>query len=643
MKQSISGALCLIAVGLVAGCRETPVVAQPPAAEYRDVGGASDFDQHQNIYFDKDSGFGPNGQPVYWDLESPQNPGAFYEDDSAFWWVTSPPTGASGVTGARAIKLHHYGRFRVQAKQFTARSKLYLSLRIKDDLLAPAPVFSWDGQDWTQLGGVGGKRDHIWKTQQFGVPAGARAIDNGTYVFKIGLDQYKDAMKGELLIDQIKLATDTDHSEFPPDQAGYWPRLPPSNFSNIGATMEFIPGQGAFFPFGVYDNAWISDGGTATRAGQGKKDSWKILEDAKMNCYVVHGYEQNWGSGWQTYPDEAATKWAKPAVFTKLGLQEHLAQAAAHHLKVIPNFLTDTRSYWIRHTYQTEAKDLGVLGNVMGHYANDPNILMWYPVDEWDHEDDTYGKPHLYSHLLYNTQRQRAPQRPGFMLCMGFLGPDTWRLAAEEADVLGVDSYPGDSPNIETGLQQQAQRLNDIRSVLGRAKPYILVPELWQADRKPRTSQQVVAQAYLAFIHGARGILYFRYGHPADPSVPPRLWDGVKQVGQELFGANGLSQVLLPPSRAIDFLGESKIVTCSNPAIHASLFQNAQGQRTLLTLNLKNTPVKDVRFTITDLNGGVIATRFEAGPAPKARGNAFTDDFDALQRHVYDLGTQKKD
>jgi len=639
IKPSVLIALCILSTSLLSGCRNNPAGAQQPVAEYHDVGTAADFDKNQNIYFDKDSSFGGSGWPLYWNLTSPQNPGVFYEDAPSFWWVTAPPAGASSVIGARAVKLHHYARFRVRATKFSASGNLYLTLRFKDDLLAPVPVFSWNGNDWTQLGTIGGLRDHRWKTQQLAVAEAARQRDGSTYVFKIGVDQYNAAMKGELLIDQIKLANNVGHSEFPPDIPGLWPTLPKSNFSNIGQTMEFVPGEGPFFPFGVYDDTWFTDGGSPAKAGQGKKDSWRILEEAGMNCYVIHGWEQNWGSRWDTFPDEPSTQWSKPALFVRPGLKEHLAQAAAHHLKVIPNFLTDTRAAWIKGTYQNEAKALTVLGDVMAKYDNDPNLLMWYPVDEWDHEDDSYGKPHLYSHLLYNTLHKRSPHRPGFLLCMGFLGTDTWKLAAEDGDVLGVDVYPADNEPFDKGLSNQAQRLNEIRSVVGRTKPYILVPELWQADTKPLTPAQVVAQAYVGIVHGARGILYFRYGHPADPKVSPRLWDGVKQMGQELFGPTGIAKLLLPPSKPIDFLGESKVVACSNPAIHASLFQDAQGHRTLIALNMKNSPIKGVNFTIAGLASSTVKVRFEPNRVLSARNGSFTDDFDQIQRHVYDLGS----
>ena len=323
-----------------------------------------------------------------------------------------------------------------------------------------------------------------------------------------------------------------------------------------------------------------------------------------------------------------------------------MIQASAHNLKIIPNFLTDTRAYWIQNQYKGEEQALEAMDEVMRQHADESTVLSWYPVDEWDHEDDGYGKPRLYSQLLNLEVRKNSPNRPCFMLLMGYLGTDTWQMAAEEADILAVDAYPSDVGGIEQGLALQAQRLTEMRSVMGRDKPYVLVPELAEKldDGKGKLftlrPDESVAECYMGIIHGARGILFFRNYHPAEPGVPKDLWEGPTRFSRELFGPDRLSKLLLPPSKAVDIVGESKIVKCSNLAVHASLFADAQGRRTLIALNSLQKPAKDVRFEIVDLRDGPVRTRFEAGRALAARTGGFSDDFGALQPHVYDLPAQ---
>ncbi|MGA2032105.1 MAG: hypothetical protein ABSG68_07620 [Thermoguttaceae bacterium] len=626
--------------------RATSGRAAEPVVQYRDVGGLQDFDTKQNIYFDHGEGFGGTGWPRYWNMTWGGTGGALYENDEHFWWACTPPRDAQNLIGSRAIKPHHFARFRVKADKLPKEGDLFLTLRFKDEVLAPAPVFAWSGgTQWKPLGEIGGKNDHWWKTSQFRVPAADRGIEKGSLVFKIGVDGYNPSIKGELGIDAIQVATTEDRSRFPADKRGFWPMEPKSKFAKLGQSMELIPGQGPFFMFGVYDGSagWVTDGGSQTKAGNGKMDSWRLLQEEGVNTYVIHGWDKKWRSWWMEYAGEAPSKWAAPGVYVELDIKEHVVQAAGHKLKIIPNFLTDTRAYWIQNQYKGDQQALEGLGRVMKQYADDPTLLAWYPVDEWDHEDDGYGKPRLFSHLVNLEVRKNSPNRPCFMLLMGYLGTDTWKMAAEEADILAVDAYPSDVGGIEKGLALQAERLTDMRSVMGRDKPYVLVPELGQKlnDGKgplfAMSPAENLAQCYMGIIHGARGILFFHNHHPAEPGLPKDLWEGPTRFSRQLFGPDGLAKLLLPPSKAVDIVGESKIVKCSNPAIHASLFEDPQGRRALVALNALKKPAKGVRFEIVRLNSGQVRTRFEAGRTLSSQAGALADDFDGLQPHVYDL------
>ena len=41
-----------------------------------------------------------------------------------------------------------------------------------------------------------------------------------------------------------------------------------------------------------------------------------------------------------------------------------------------------------------------------------------------------------------------------------------------------------------------------------------------------------LAECYMGIIHGARGILFFRNYHPAQPGVPKDLWDGPRKFSR---------------------------------------------------------------------------------------------------------------
>jgi len=611
------------------------LLSQTEIFEFKDFGFKTDFDESSNIYFDEATEFN-GGWPFYWEMDwyTPETKGGFVESNTQFWWVTEPDNFEGKIT-SRAIKFRHFGRFRIKASSFPSNQLLYLTIRYKDDVLPGSypegvPIFFWAGSKWQLLGQIEGKRDHFWKTKQFTFNSSDPSIIDGKYIFKIGEDRYTDSIIGELLLDKIKLSTISSIPEFEKDQKGLWPESNISNFSDLKNKLVFIPGESSFFPYGIYDYYWITDGGNATAAGYGNQDSWQILENAKMNCYVIHGWDQNWGSEWKTYSNEKP--WASPGKYVELGLKEHIIQASAHNLKIIPNFLTDTRAFWIKKKYGNEYNTIKSLGEVMKEYGDNPNILMWYPVDEWDHEDDSYGKPHLFSHLLYNEALEKSPRRARFMLSMGFMGPWTWKLMSEDADVVGIDIYLSDYGGVEPGLKMQAKRLDEIRKSTD--KPYIMVPEA----SKKTSKEEILAQAYMGIIHGASGIIFFRMHHPSDPELNNSYWDGLNQLGEELFGINGIYKILLPPSKILEINGENGIVNIENDNIHyiLKLFDN---KLYLIALNASKNTYRNVKITIQDLKINTpIRVQFEENNVIRSFQGYFLDDFKALERHIYQIG-----
>ena len=63
--------------------------------------------------------------------------------------------------------------------------------------------------------------------------------------------------------------------------------------------MEFIPGDGAFFPFGTHGHRYFTDGGDQNTPGTGSNDTWQIWQEARFNCYIIHRWDQNWYSQWE--------------------------------------------------------------------------------------------------------------------------------------------------------------------------------------------------------------------------------------------------------------------------------------------------------------------------------------------------------
>ena len=571
------------------------------------------------------------------------------ESQDYLWWATQPDI-ETGITTARTVKFRREMIIRFKADALPKIEMLYFTIRFKDDVYQPIPILIRTGlqkNGWVKAGAVAGSYDHNWKTVQAKIQVKQWLVNEGYYDVKLGKN-YSDVVIGELPVDRVKLGTTADRKEFPDDAAGYWPEMPERRFQDIGGTMAFIPGEGAFFPYGIYDSIYFSDGGSESEGGSGENDTWQIWEDAGFNCYVIHGWKQNWFSGWRKYPKDKTAQWSESGLRVEPGLKEHLIQANSHGLKVIPNFLTDTRSYWIDKQYGGEGQALEALGRVAETYNDDPNLLCWYPIDEWDHEQNNYGKPHLYGHLLYRTFALKGPDHPGFCLSMAFHGPNTWKVSGPLAQVHGVDVYLHDNKTTENGLAMQAKRLDEMRSVFGRKVPYIMVPACFSTPKQKKDPQRLsadsyedfhmVAQAYLGIVHGARGIIFFRDVHPKNPKCPEGIWRGMKQVGEELFDDDdGIASLLLPPSRPVEFMGEAGVVSVSHSAIHQSLFVDEDGKRTLIALNTKGQQYQDVTFNVKDLSEGTdVRVRFEDRSVASKDGS-FSDTIGPFERRVYDL------
>jgi len=625
------------------------------ASHFQDIGGPADFDTGAPIHFDHEISFGGNGWPFYWytDEEWTNTDFTWYERADEFRWCTTPPDPQNWVT-SRAIKYRHHGRFRVDAAPFSSADDLYLTIRYKDNLrpgsYPGAPVYSWNGS-WVLLGFLGGQDDHRWKTQQFAVHAADRSVVEGHYVFKIGDDLYTDSLIGELPIDKIKLSASPDTPEFEADAPGLWPEMAPSQFDDLGRDFEYTPGEGPLFPFGILTNLFITHGGSATQPGHGAKDTWQILQDHHMNVYGFLGWEQAWYSGWAEYPNELP--WDDPGVYVEPGLNEHLIQAAGHGLKVFPNFYTDTRMWWIQRSYGNSEAVLDYLEQVVRDHANNPTLGGWYIIDEWDHEDPTYGKPHEFVQQLAARTRSADPYSPILILSMGFMGPTSWEMTAESSDLVMVDVYP--AQNYIQELALQGRRLDEIRSALGNDAAYILVGlgynyeegELIpiEGEARPYTPQEILAQAYMGLTHGSKGVIFWcgnvchpDFHGPGWPaSYSQQVWQGLRQMGEELFGDEGLVDALLPPGGLLEVMGESGLVSCSNSVIHHALYRTGTGERVLIALNPTRSE-QTATFTVADLGTcAIITLRFEEGRTILSRGGTFDDTFQPLEHHVYVL------
>ncbi|MDX9971422.1 MAG: hypothetical protein RBU21_00385 [FCB group bacterium] len=288
-----------------------------------------------------------------------------------------------------------------------------------------------------------------------------------------------------------------------------------------------------------------------------------------------------------------------------------------------------------------EGKDWeGVTGNdniaaaAVAAYKDHPAVLAWYLNDELPRK--------LVPDLTEYYERIKAadPNHPCFIvLCNRSELP----YFPDTTDILGVDPYP--IP--QDPITRVSAFADAAREAVHGAKPVWLVPQAFawyqykskNKDRGhiPTPDELKTGRApnypesrcmtYLSLVHGAKGLLFYCY---YDLRVLPQyneMWDWMKGIGAEV---KTLSPVLLSP----EDLGTVKFTPESAP-IH-TLLKRHDGKLYLIAVNSGNEAAK-VTFELKRRLPKQVDVMFEDRKADAA-GRRFSDEFQPLEVHVYDLG-----
>jgi hypothetical protein len=136
---------------------------------------------------------------------------------------------------------------------------------------------------------------------------------------------------------------------------------------------------------------------------------------------------------------------------------------------------------------------------------------------------------------MANAITANDPSRPTFgqytkPVALGQGLDQTARKAYVDAvDVVSFDYYPVSDPWEDDNLWQQADAVNAVRDLAGRAKPvwaFIETSRLWGDNpigRARPSDAQIQAEVWHAIIGGARGIEYFNHNFSGDPSYSQHL------------------------------------------------------------------------------------------------------------------------
>jgi hypothetical protein len=291
-------------------------------------------------------------------------------------------------------------------------------------------------------------------------------------------------------------------------------------------------------------------------------------------------------------------------------------------------------------TYLDKTGWEGIRGNgkiadgIVKAFRSHPAVLAWYLNDELP----TKLIPTLKGY--YDQVRRNDPSRPCLMV--SYQMPDLMYYAPT-TDIVGIDRYP--IPTVP--VTEVRREMRDSIANLKGSKPVWAVIQAFgwyqynekHTDRgriptaedlrtgRAPTYDEERCMAYLALVHGAKGLLYYCYYDMRVLPQYPEMWAGLKKIAAEV---KALSPVLL----AAKDLGP---VACSPAGAPLdTMLLDRGGRRYLIAVNTQMTPCR-VTFNLGRPPASNARVMFEGRIAPELKGSKLADTFKPLEAHVYEL------
>lgn len=257
---------------------------------------------------------------------------------------------------------------------------------------------------------------------------------------------------------------------------------------------------------------------------------------------------------------------------------------------------------------------MAMLKNWIFSLKEQPALIMWYVYDEpvtsaeWQAANDRYA-------LVKATD----PTRPAMVNAVPATTYKDWK-----SDVLSADYYPipVDVCGSISLFGDMIENMHQVATTAGKPTWFWLqnMGYAYFCPREP-TGAEAECMAYLSFIRGSRGIVYF-----FQKSRTVEQWDELRQLNREVATLTPvLSSTDTPPA-----------VTVKAPSIHV-LSKRYAGQNYVFAVNESPTPVTAAALTSSATSSGSATVLFENREVRMVNGT-ITDSFAGYQRHVYRIG-----
>lgn len=290
----------------------------------------------------------------------------------------------------------------------------------------------------------------------------------------------------------------------------------------------------------------------------------------------------------------------------------------------------------------------------------DPIIAAWMHGDEPDNaqsrgQGQGYGPPITPEKIAEQYQKLRAadPSRP-VLLNLGqgvawdeYIGrgvrrnhPEDYPEYIKGCDIASFDIYPAvhDDPRVAGKLEFVGMGVERLARWAGPQKKVWNCLECTRISNpavKP-TPQQVRSEAWLALIHGSRGLIYFV--HQFKPTFREAALLDDPEMVSAVTALNRQIQALAPVLNSPSLPRLGTVSTQPEDAPVAIMAKRAAGSTYLFAVGLRGGHTT-ASFRLSGLPAETSAEVLDESRRVEVRNGAFTDEFSAYGVHIYKMAT----
>ncbi len=244
---------------------------------------------------------------------------------------------------------------------------------------------------------------------------------------------------------------------------------------------------------------------------------------------------------------------------------------------------------------------------------------------------------HVQGRDLYRRVHETDGYHPVFLLYSSYI-PEG-ENAVDWCDALGTDPYwvpagqpTRNTPNFVSKITYMTKKRADS---MQKATWIVPMAEFWSGVHKRAIMpREQYCQTYLALIHGAKSLLYFRY-----PILHQGSWDTLAGVAKQL---QVLGPIAVTPDIPQDITydpGKFDAATDEYPHVQVCLRHNPAGGCVLLAANSRPYPV-DVSYTLSCLPDGAEVGQLFAQERRPVRNGSFEDSLEPYATRAYTLAEE---